>query len=338
MSSFEVGNLYFSNLNSTGQVSMWMGMLISWLVLVGLHRRHGSKASRIGQRITDHLESKPAERFPYIDTTRGLAISFVVFFHYMWNLRHNNILPPAPHEKWLYSEKMFQIGEFWIFFLVSFIILSEVFNASVFLGYAGFVYVTGVCINWHYWASQTSGVGMIMYCIGLSSYIQNRNGMRWQKIWSRIRQLVLVAACISAVTYALFGDTFVYFGAIHCIALVSILHIPFVMYPKFAILGVMCIFSHAAILGEFFLEVPLRPTVDYMPWFENMGYLLIGITSGHFGIYKATHYIRCMWGKGQPGIRLQDTVFPFLGRHSLMIFIAHQLVLYPVVKLVGYLI
>jgi len=345
--SFEFSNLYFGNLTTIGRITMWFGVLLGWLSLslthIWVHGR--SKQNVIAQddeekaaMVASKGSPTPSIRYQYIDTTRGLAISFVVYFHFMWNMRHNEFLPRAPFDFFAYSTKMYQVVEFWIFFIVCFILLSEVFYASFFAGYFGFAYVTAVCINWHYWASQTSGVGMIMYCVGLSSYIQNRNGMKWVKIWNRIRLLITVAASISIVTYIIFGRIFVYFGAIHCISLVSILHIPFVMYPQSAIWGALFVFLHAAIIGEFFLEVPIRPTVDYMPWFENLGYLLIGIASGHFGIFRATQYTRCIWGFGKPGVRLEDSAFPFLGQHSLLIFVAHQILIFPIAKAVAWLV
>jgi uncharacterized membrane protein len=203
------------------------------------------------------------------------------------------------------------------------------------LGYVGFALVTACCIMWHYWASQMSGVGIIMFCVGISSYVQNRVTIQWRKIFSRIKKLVLVSFCITAVTYIFLPDEFIYFGAIHCISLVSILHLPFLKFPQFAIIGSGAIFSYKAFIGDFPLEVKVfRSTVDHMPWFENLGYLLFGIFCGYMGMHQATHFIRCMWGRLQPGIHLEDTVFPLLGRHSLFIFIAHQVVLFPLVKLV----
>jgi uncharacterized membrane protein len=280
-------------------------------------------------------EVKPkSPRYCFIDCARGLAISFVTFFHYIWNLRHNHVLGSEPrvpdsHDFFL------EIVDFWIFFGVCFIILSEIFHASVYMGYIGFTFVTATCIMWHYWAAQASGVGIIMFCVGISSYVQNKDGIKWVKIFSRIKKLFIVSLCITVVTYIFLPDEFVYFGAIHCITLVSILHLPFLKFPQLAIVGTVGIFSYKALLGEFPLEVKVfRNTVDHMPWFENLGYLLFGIFCGFIGMHNATHYIRCMWGRLTHGIHLEDTVFPYLGRHSLMIFIAHQVVLFPLVKLV----
>ena len=286
------------------------------------------KASQASPR-----DSHTKGRLPFIDCTRGLAISFVVFFHYYWNLRANDFLPSAPLDFDTVQQKFRAVCEFWIYFGVCFLVLSELFAASIFAGYFGFIYVTAVCINWHYWSAQASGVGMIMFCVGISSYIQNRNGIKWGKIFSRVKLLAIVAACISAVTYVVFGNRFIYFGAIHCITVVSVLHIPFLYKPSLAIFGTLFVVLHKAFIGEFFLEAPMRSTVDYMAWFGNFGYVLLGVYCGHIGLYRAQRYVRCLWGLGKPGMALADCVFPYLGQHSLFIFIAHQVVLFPLVQL-----
>jgi len=348
---FTIGHLYFSNLSATGQISLWIGIIICWLLLIYVHtlKVKASPYSKLDDHELDEIpetknfsaekrstESNP--RLPFIDCTRGLAISFVVYFHYIWNLRANRLMPRAPTDFETGHEKFQAVCEFWLFFGTCFLFLSELFAASIFAGYLGFVYVTAVCINWHYWSAQASGVGMIMFCVGMSSYIQNRNGMKWDKIFSRIKLLAIVAACISAVTYIIFNDRFVYFGAIHCIALVSVLHIPFLFKPEWAIFGTIFVVLHKAFFGDFFLEAPLHSTVDYMPWFGNFGYVCLGIFCGHIGLYRAKRYVRCLWGMGQPGMALEDCVFPYLGQHSLFIFIAHQVVLFPLVKFAAFFI
>ena len=62
-----------------------------------------------------------SRRYCFIDCTRGLAICFVTFFHYIWNLRDSGVLPnvlkPAGHELFL------QMVEFWVFFGVGFVVL-----------------------------------------------------------------------------------------------------------------------------------------------------------------------------------------------------------------------
>ncbi len=289
---FTLQHLYFGNLTLTGQISLWIGIIVSWLTLLYIHRVKITRQS-VHQEMDEIAfikgespKSRP-RRLVFIDCTRGLAISFVVFFHYIWNLRANQFMPLAPADFETGTEKFQAVCEFWLFFGISFVLLSELFYANTFAGYFGFMYVTAVCINWHYWSAQASGVGMIMFCVGVSSYIQNRNGIKWVKILKRIKQLVIVAACISLVTYIVFKERFVYFGAIHCIAFLSIIHIPFLYQPRLAMLGTIFVVVHKAVFGEFFLEAPVWSTVDYMAWFGNFGYLLLGIFCGHIGLYRA---------------------------------------------------
>ena len=277
---------------------------------------------------------KPNRRYCFIDCARGLTVTFVTFFHLIWNLRHNGLLPIEPRIRG--HELFVEICEFWVFFGVCFLILSEVFQKSVFAGYAGFMTVVAFCIIWHYWAAQMSGVGIIMFCVGMSSYVQNCEVVKWNKVISRIKKLFLVSLSITIVTYILLPDEFVYFGAIHCITAVSILHLPFLRYPQFAILGALFIFLYKGFLGDFPLEVTVfRDTVDHMPWFENLGYLLFGVFCGYAGVHKSSHYVRCLWGRFAKGVHLEDSIFPLLGRYSLWIFLAHQVVLFPLIKLIS---
>jgi uncharacterized membrane protein len=293
--------------------------------------------------MTDKLDTSPksavlnagksSPRYGFIDTVRGWTICFITFYHIMWNLAEEGFVPPIPDRN---PTTMFRgVVEFWIFFALGFIVMTEVFYQSIFAGYAGFAFVTAMCIPWHYWPSQVSGVGLIMFCIGLSSFVQNENGFKWEKIYSRIRQLVLVSLCITVATYIVFPTQFVYFGAVHCITLLSIIHLPFIAYPKFAFLGSLAILLHYSFFGgTFILDVPVwRPTVDYMPWFSNLGYLLFGVHFGYMGWHRENFLRRCLWGRFKPGIQWEDTVFGFLGRHSLFIFVAHQIVIFPLVKL-----
>jgi len=278
-----------------------------------------------------------APRYGVIDHLRGWTITFITFYHFMWNLAEEGFIPPIPEKN--SSELFNQTVQFWIFFAIAFAILTEILHRSVFAGYAWFVFVTAICIPWHYWASQVSGVGMVMICIGISSFVQNENGFKWKKIFSRIKLLLIVSTCISIVTYVIFPTQFVYFGAVHCITLLSVIHLPFIGYPQFAILGSALVLLHYWLVGPvFILDIPVwQTTVDYMPWFSNFGYLLLGVHFGHMGWHKGHYLPRFLWGWGEPGIQWEDSVFPFLGRHSLFIFVAHQVVIFPIVKLAGWI-
>ena len=276
---------------------------------------------------------KPRKEF--IDFLRGWAITFVTFFHLMYNLSLEGFVPGIP-----YFNRATIIGdviEFWIYFLVTFLILTEVMHYSVYAGYFWFLFITAVCIPWHYSASQVSGVGIMLATMGMASYEQNRDGIKWNKVLTRFGQLVVVSVLISIVTYFVIPHEWIYFGAIHCIAVLSIIHLPFVVYPQFSLIGTILITLHYLYYKPtFFLDVPQwRVTADYMPWFVNLGYVLLGVFLAHIGLHNTTRLPRCLWGRFRPGIRWDDTIFPFLGRHSLFIFIVHQIILFPLIKILA---
>ena len=328
-------------ISKTGYVYLILGALVTWLIFIRLSvyvqiadihakKNHDDDLEMVESIVSPRNNvASDRPRYVFIDLVRGLAISFVVVFHLIWNLRHNEILS---HEPRIRGHVLFrEMCEFWVFFGVSFLLLAELFAVSMTAGYAGFTCVTFFCIIWHYWASQACGVGMIMFCVGISSYVQNTPQIQYIKIFFRLKKLIAVSACISLVTYIVLPNEFIYFGAIHCITTVSILHLPFLRLP--AIIGVLFIFTYKGFIGDFPLEVPVfRDTVDHMPWFENLGYLLLGVFSGQFfSVQHSKTYSRYL--SNGPGILLGQTVFPFIGRHSLLIFIAHQIVLFPVIAL-----
>ena len=345
-----------SEIDTMGFVLLGSGSVFAFLIMAFLHMRVISNSVTKKSCDEDKLEMENVDsspksfrdseagvtnttvvgRYILIDFVRGMAICFVTYFHFVWNLRHNGFLP---HEPKSHGDLLFvQVCEFWVYFWITCSILSEFISLNVFLGYAFFVLITTVCIMWHYWASQLSGVGMIMFCVGMSSYVLNVPQMRYLKIFSRVKNLFLVALGITVVTFVLMPDEYIYFGAIHCITAVSILHLPFLRHPQFAIYGTIFVFAYKAIVGDFIFEVPVfRDTADHMPWFENLGYLLFGIYCAHsWKIHEAVFFRRFITQSFESYTsKLKDTIFPYLGKHSLFIFITHQIFLYPVVKLIA---
>ena len=302
----------------------WIGMSL------GLCYLHKMKLPLIKRE-----QKSRGNRKEFIDFLRGWAITFVTFYHFMYNLSMERFVPGIP-----FFDRSTIIGhtvEFWLYFLVCFIILTEISYYSVYASYFWFLFITAVCIPWHYSASQVSGVGIMLATMGMASYVQNHASIQWKKVLTRVYQLTTVAVLISIVTYFVIHDEWIYFGAIHCIALLSLVHLPFVVFPQFALPGAVLITIHYIYYKpRFILDVPQwRVTADYMPWFVNLAYVLVGIFLAHKQIHKATHLPRCLWGRFRPGIRFDDTIFPFLGRHSLFIFIVHQVILFPVIKLLA---
>jgi uncharacterized membrane protein len=274
-------------------------------------------------------------RNEFIDFLRGWAITFVTFFHLMYNLSLAGFVPAFPR-----FDRSVIIGEtleFWLYFLFTFMILTEIMYYSVHAGYLWFLFITAVCIPWHYAASQVSGVGIMLVTMGMASYVQNHDGIKWRKVIRRTTQLAVISVMISIVTYFVIPKEWIYFGAIHSITVLSVVHLPFVVYPQLSIFGTILITLHYVYYSPTFIfDFPRwRVTADYMPWFVNLAYVLLGVFLAHKGLHRTTHLPRCIIGGFRPGIRWQDTIFSFLGRHSLFIFIAHQVILFPLIKILA---
>ena len=83
-------------------------------------------------------------------------------------------------------------------------------------------------------------VTLFMFTVGISLKIVHPQKVNWQKFWKRWLKIAIGAVLISILTYFMFPKQWIYFGTLHCIALTSIMAIPFLNHPKIAlILGVI---------------------------------------------------------------------------------------------------
>lgn len=162
--------------------------------------------------------------------------------------------------------------------------------------------------------------------------------LRLQKTVKRFLVLALSAALVSFATWLIATQDFVKFGIIHLFALSTLL------LPIFAPLKYW-----NALLGLFVLFIPTIPTLptlltvltippipavllgsppphfsslDYFPLIPWFGVLLLGSALGH------PLYIRNInW-------RVKHQIFNFAGRHSLMIYLLHQPILFALLSLI----
>jgi len=152
-------------------------------------------------------------------------------------------------------------------------------------------------------------------------------------IAGRSARLALVAMVISAVTWPVFGTSFVFFGIIHLLAVSSMLAYPVLGRPFLALaLGAACLAGGWA-LGPLRFASPwlawlgLRPAslypVDYLPLLPWLGFVALGAAAHDLSI-KA-HRV----GQGPsltPALPIRAVAT--LGRHSLAVYLAHLPLLY----------
>jgi len=234
------------------------------------------------------IVNPPRPRLWEVDALRGLAVVAMMIFHFMWDL-------------WFYGLTTQDIGG----------------------------------PNWQAFAR---GIGTtFIFVLGLSATLDyNRMIAKGISPFKRTLQRgLLVLGCgliVSAGTYFFVGDEWVRFGILHHAGVAIILAYFFMRLPSpvVAVIGVVLI-----ALGTYFAGIPgpspwlipfgLVPPgmgmVDYYPLLPWFGVALLGVAFGKIAYANgARKFSLPDWGQSLP-IRL----LRFLGRHSLIVYIVHQL-------------
>ena len=232
-----------------------------------------------------------------IDFIRGIAIVLMIAFHFIYDLNHYKIIY---YRLWT--------GPFAI---------AASITASI------FVVLVGVSLT-----------------IAFNKRKKHTNHSQiYAQFIKRGVKLFGLGLIITLVSWIIIPERFVIFGILHCIGLCIILSIPFLRFVTLnLILGSIIIIvglSLRLMTFDFNYLIPLGflpPnyfTIDYFPILPWFGVVLIGISIGHM-LYpdgkRRFHFIKRST-RGLP------EKICFIGRHSLLIYFAHQPVLVGIIML-----
>ena len=188
--------------------------------------------------------------------------------------------------------------------------------------------------------------GAFLFLVGVGLVLGHGDGMRWR---GYLRRLALIGGAALAVTVATRIATpegYIFFGILHCIALSSILALPFLRAPVPVPLGaaVLVIALPAFVEGGIFdapelawLGLASAPpeTNDFVPIVPWFAAVLLGIAAARFlraWLAAQRH------GVQRPGNRTARAL-TFAGRHSLLVYLVHQplmlAILYPAALALG---
>ncbi len=228
-------------------------------------------------------------RWTALDAARGLAVVAMVVFHLIWDLAHFGYI--APTIPWSAPVRAF-----------------------------------GHSIAFSF-----------LFIAGVSLALAHRDAIHWPAFWRRFAIIAGAAALVSAGTYAVFPDAYVFFGILHVIAAASLAAIPLLRAPWPLTLGVALLVLAAPWMfasprfdadGLMWLGLGTREpmTQDWRPFFPWVGALLMGVAA------RRALSLRFLWVGGHEiadGSRnlpkgRSARALPFLGRHSLLIYLAHQ--------------
>lgn len=204
------------------------------------------------------------------------------------------------------------------------ILLMVVFHFCYDLRYFGYV-------DWSvpngpgWWQFRYLILTLFLGTVGISLSLSHGAGIRWSKFWWRALQIGVAALAITLMSLVVFPQGWIYFGILHFILFASLICIWLVGYPLFALLvGVLVLLIHWSDLlppaWPFHLFSEYLPDytedlVTPLPW---LGVVLIGSWIGAQVRNTNISYL---------GPRLPSWL-SFAARHSLVIYLLHQPILF----------
>ncbi|NEU12208.1 DUF1624 domain-containing protein [Methylobacterium sp. BTF04] len=177
--------------------------------------------------------------------------------------------------------------------------------------------------------------GTFLVLVGIGLVLMNGSGLRTRAYLLRLARIGGAALLITVATLFAFPQSYIFFGILHCIALSSVLALPFLRLPigvtavvAASVLALPHFVSGAGILdapGLRFLGLGVTPpqTNDYVPVFPWFGFVLVGVALARFALPRFAGSRIAAW---QP-TRWPGRLAAFAGRHSLAVYLIHQPVL-----------
>ncbi|WP_037547158.1 DUF1624 domain-containing protein [Stappia stellulata] len=184
-------------------------------------------------------------------------------------------------------------------------------------------------------AFAVSIASSFLFLAGVSLALAHADGIRWRPALWRIARIALAAAAISLGTFFVLGDEFVRFGILHAIAAGSLVALPFVLAPPVFTLAVaFAVFVLPQVVAVSFpgdawamwtgLTVSPPLSVDYVPLAPWLAAILAGIAG--LKIVRG----RAPWAL-LSRIRANgrfSRMMAFAGRHSMIVYLLHQPILF----------
>ncbi|KQO52152.1 MULTISPECIES: heparan-alpha-glucosaminide N-acetyltransferase [unclassified Methylobacterium] len=181
--------------------------------------------------------------------------------------------------------------------------------------------------------------GTFLVLVGIGLVLMNRDGLRPRAFLLRLARIGIAALLITAATVYAFPDSFIFFGILHCIAVSSVLAVPFLrVSPAVALVVGIVVLATPAVMANpdyhlpvfddpilSFLGLGMVPprTNDYVPLFPWFGLVLLGLAAARLGLPA---FLRTKWATWRPG-SLASRGLALAGRHSFAVYLVHQPVL-----------
>jgi len=173
---------------------------------------------------------------------------------------------------------------------------------------------------------------MFLLGVGISLALVHKHDIKWTNVKKRMLQLGIASTLVTIATYTQFPHSWVYFGILHFIFIASLLALFFLPYPKITLFTSILIF-----LGYFtkifhmhnlfsllqpLLHLP-RYTEDLVPIFPWFAIVLLGIFIVQHNWQEKLFSLKFLNSKNS-----LNRLLKIMGKHSLLIYLAHQPILF----------
>jgi uncharacterized membrane protein len=190
-----------------------------------------------------------------------------------------------------------------------------------------------------FWTAQrTAIVSLFLFCAGLGQAVAVAQGQPWPRFWRRWTQVAGCALLVSAGSWLMFRQTFIYFGVLHGIAVMLIIMrltarwggwlcpagLLAILLP-WAARPVHLAFGNLHMLNERWLNwigfISMKPvTQDYVPLLPWLGVMWWGVAAGQWLLKHRPQVL-------QGPIPRAFAPLAWMGRWSLSWYMLHQPVL-----------
>ncbi|MCP8938944.1 DUF1624 domain-containing protein [Alsobacter sp. SYSU M60028] len=219
------------------------------------------------------------------------------------------------------------------------IVAMVIYHFTWDLGFFGVIGLkAGIDPAWRLFAKLIAGSFLALVGVGL--VLAHRDGVRRGPFLTRLAFVAGGALLVSLSTWMMDADSFVFFGILHCIAVSSVLALPFVRAPVWLTAAVAAIvLALPAFVFSTTLDGPawwwlglsasLPRTNDFEPIFPWFGVVLGGVALARLALAAGLDAALARWAAADPvsrGLR-------WAGRHSLVIYLVHQPALFGLLSL-----
>ncbi|MDD2882340.1 MAG: heparan-alpha-glucosaminide N-acetyltransferase [Rhodoferax sp.] len=202
-------------------------------------------------------------------------------------------------------------------------------------------------------------VSLFLFCAGFGQAVATAQGQSWERFWKRWRQVAACALLVSAGSWLMYPQTFIYFGVLHGMALMLVVVRLTAYWGRWLwLLGALAVaskFIAAYALSVWargqFIELFNSPvlnwlgwitqkpiTEDYAPLFPWLGVMWWGVATEGWLLSRTKANRSGYAGMALPrALPKVGRALAVLGRWSLSYYMVHQPVLIAMVMGLGWL-